>query len=53
MPNNLLVSDGGIKLPGEVCLQIAQEVIDIDPRDARTLMLVSKVRLGYQTIPHN
>lgn len=34
MPNNLLTSDGGIELPREVCLHIAQEVIDNDCQDA-------------------
>lgn len=42
----LFKSPKGIKLPMEVCLQIAENAIDIDHNTIQALMSLSKVSLG-------
>jgi hypothetical protein len=39
----LLRSDGGIKLAPEICLKIAEAVMELDPKDMLCLLLTSKV----------
>ena len=40
---NLFRSDGGIELVPEICLLIAEQLVDDDPKAVRSLLLVSKV----------
>ena len=40
---NLLRSDGGIELAPEICLNIAEAVMELDPKDVLCLLLTSKV----------
>jgi len=42
-PYNLLQSNGGFRLPVEVCLKVLEEVINYDPKSVKILMVVSKV----------
>lgn len=40
---NLPRSDGGIELAPEICLKIAEAVMELDPKDVLCLLLTSKV----------
>jgi hypothetical protein len=40
---NLLKSNGGIELAPEICLKIAEAVIELDPKNVLFLLLTSKV----------
>lgn len=42
MGSHLFRSNGGVKLIPEVCLQIAEEVINSDPKSAGSLLRLSK-----------
>jgi hypothetical protein len=44
---NLFRSLQGITLPLEVCLKILEGVVDIEPKNVRVLMRLSKVSLAY------
>ena len=45
MRSNLLRSNGGVVLIPEICLQIAGETINSDPKSAGSLLRLSKVGL--------
>ena len=46
-PYNLFTTCEGLKLPVEICLEIVEDVINIDPKHARVLMCLSKVSFVY------
>lgn len=46
-PRNLFKSNAGTELASEICLLIAEQVLEQDPNDARTLLLLSKVKSNF------